>query len=396
MQREVVEDVELPDEVLLAQAPGRTHGGERSPAVVLAEGGGPVAANRSLNVILVGEGEVGTSVERDHAERRAVAALHGIDTVDLIGIGEVVVFERVVVEVLHGQSKAVVAVRLLPRVAGHESEAVQAVDGRLIVAVGLKDLLRTEVGASLGLTIGLDDLRLGGMIDGRDVLHVGISKLCGPGEPFQDREVCLAGDLRALLHIVHLVLVNHRHWVVVVGRTCRTGPGAVGVSDRLKRRVVDHGVGDGHATFYAAGHVVVLCAAVVHAESEVQPVVEHFGLGYGACAEAVHVGRLDDPLAVHVVETDVVARLVVAPAHGEVVVMAESGPLHLFLPVSVGFLVIGQREVVGLGVVAQVVSCGEFGVPRHALHSEVAAIADVGGAVLAFLRGDDDDAVGRF
>ena len=120
----------------------------------------------------------------------------------------------------------------------------------------------------------------------------------------------------------------------------------------MQWRIVDHGVSHGHAPLIGARHVVDLRPAVVYAEGEVQPVVQHPRLRQGTCGESVHVCRLDDALTVHIVEADVVVRLVVSSTHREVMVVADARSLHLFLPVGVGSLVIGQLEVVVLGVAA--------------------------------------------
>ncbi len=174
----------------------------------------------------------------------------------------------------------------------------------------------------------------------------------------------------------------------------RAEPAAVLVSHRLYRRIVCHGIRDTLSPVASAWHVVTLRAAVVHAEREVEPVVQHLRLSQAPCREALLVGAFYHALVVEVVEAYVVARLAGSATHREVVVVAEARALHLFLPVGVGALVVGQGEVVGLGVVAQVGGRGELKVVCHAFHGGIAPITYSRGAVASFLCCHYDDAVG--
>ena len=123
-------------------------------------------------------------------------------------------------------------------------------------------------------------------------------------------------------------------------------------------------------------------------------VLEHPRLCHGTSAEGLVVRIAYDALSVNVVEADVIVRSVVASAHRKVVAVRDASTLHLLLPVSIGSLVAGQREVVGFGVVSEVVGSSQLYVLSHIVYSHISVVADMCRAALAFLRGDDNHAVG--
>ena len=185
--------------------------------MVLAECRRTVAAQCCLEVVARSERVVDASVERNHSKCRLGTALYGVDAVNLVGVCEIIVLHGVVVEVLNGESEAVVLVVLLPRIAHHDAQTMIAGEAVCEVAEGLEHLLVVHICRACGLTMRLHYLRLYGVILRQNVLVVQIRVLCGPGEVGQDGEFALSGELHASVDVLIGIFVDHRERVVVLG-----------------------------------------------------------------------------------------------------------------------------------------------------------------------------------
>ena len=149
----------------------------------------------------------------------------------------------------------------------------------------------------------------------------------------------------------------------------------------MQRRVIDHGVRHAHA-LYAVYHTLCCGLVGVNAECQREVVLEHPRLCHGTSAEGLVVRIAYDALSVYVVEADVIVRSVVASAHRKVVAVRDACTLHLLLPVRIGTFVAGQREVVGFGVVSEVVGSGQLYVLSHIVYSHISVVADMCRAAL--------------
>ena len=228
---------------LLGDVPGCRHGGEGTPAVVLAEHGRAVAADGGLQHIAAVERVVHAAVERDVADGRLRGARHVGDAVDVVGIAQVPEVGHVVVEVVHRHAEAVAVHALLPAVTGHHAQLVQLGDGHVVVAVGLEGLVVALVGVAVcTAVVALVHLRLVGLVPAVGVLVALIRVVGVPVQALDDFQRCLGDVLDALPLVLVVVLVDHRQGVVVGRADVRLIPAAVGIAHGVGGRVVVHGV----------------------------------------------------------------------------------------------------------------------------------------------------------
>ena len=177
--------------------------------------------------------------------------------------------------------------------------------------------------------------------------------------------------------------------VVVLFRVLRIPHHGVG-------RGVDDGEDDAGAVRARTGDdAVVLVVGVGHVRAHGEPLV-HVHVEAGAHVVAAGVGDLDDTLLVGVAAADVVAELVTAAGHAQLVVLGDAGLVGVVEPV--GLVLEARRDVdiEFLRVFAVLIHIQDLKGTRHVGH------AHVGGEIhprrlvaAALLGGDEHDAVRR-
>ena len=373
-------------EFLVLDIPGESCGREQAPAVLRAESGRGVLAD--------GEGEEVLGLDRpvDATEEGNKYILFRVVGPDLIQVerspaGFLVVVLRVVVT-------DVVA---LPGITGHHVE-VAPVEIVVVVGVGLEQEVAVEVLVADGAVRGGAQRAVGTEL-------VVLVALCL-------RDVITQVDVEAqVLETVDLVVklqvadAAHRTADVVVvvqgghracgrhrvGRAVSVVPvpeSTVGIVHRLGRVEPD---GSAHGA--AVGPEGLLVDAL-HVHVDGQMVVQELRREAEVGVDALVVAQLGGRL-VQVVAEAHAERELAAAVHAEVVVRGDTDTVDLILPVGVGRA--EQEGIFGMILVhrlAELVAAHHVEGGDVLLGADAAVVGHLDRAAAAFLRGDDDDAVG--
>ena len=188
-------------ESLFGDVPCCAYRGESTPTVVFTKHGRAITTQGCLKHIAAVERIPRTSIERNIAHRLLRSAVHSLHSVYLSGVSEVIPFQRVIEEVVHGEPEAIVAVALFPRITSHQGELVHFVEGLVVVGIGFKSLRIAEVGVAVGLAIigtQARQLRVVRVVCTVSVLEVVVGIVHVQEQAVDDVQGCLADELIAL------------------------------------------------------------------------------------------------------------------------------------------------------------------------------------------------------